>query len=89
MSLRKAINDKCKECIYDPYAKGTWRKQVEECAAVRCPLYAHRPTPAMVDKSANLPQKPEKEDNLTPREGNHTDAGNKGVSESKNKPFLD
>jgi hypothetical protein len=29
-SMRKAINDFCKECSYDPFsAQGTWRQQVE------------------------------------------------------------
>jgi hypothetical protein len=42
--MRKAINDKCKECIYDPVAgPGTWRQQVEECPCTSCPLYALRP----------------------------------------------
>lgn len=45
MSLRKAINDKCKECIYDPIAgRGNWRQQVEACTSRACPLYIVRPT---------------------------------------------
>ena len=43
MSLRKAVNDKCKECIYDPKSQGTWRKQVEDCTSRLCPLYSERP----------------------------------------------
>lgn len=43
MSLRKAINAQCKECIYDPFAKGAWRMQVEACPCTGCPLYAVRP----------------------------------------------
>ena len=45
MSLRKAINDKCKECIYDesPGSGGTWRQQVEACTSYSCPLYPVRP----------------------------------------------
>jgi hypothetical protein len=40
MSLRKAINAKCKECIYDPIGgNGTWRQQVEQCTSFNCPLY--------------------------------------------------
>ena len=42
-SLRKAINDKCRECIYDPYAKGAWREQVEACTSPVCPLFPVRP----------------------------------------------
>lgn len=42
-SLRNAINDKCRDCIYDPLAGGTWRAQVEMCTVTRCPLYPVRP----------------------------------------------
>ena len=45
MSLRQAINAKCKECIYDPHSSGTWRNQVSECTSKNCPLYPLRPTP--------------------------------------------
>lgn len=44
MSLRKAINLKCRECIYDPMADGTWRQQISACTSPNCPLYPHRPT---------------------------------------------
>lgn len=46
-SMRSAINAKCKECTYDPYAKGLggWREQVAACGGVNCPLYAVRPVP--------------------------------------------
>ena len=43
MSMRKAINDMCKDCIYDEYEAGTWRAQVEACPCTDCPLYQHRP----------------------------------------------
>lgn len=46
MSLRKAINDKCRDCCYDPLAGGTWRQQVGECAAESCPLWHVRPMPS-------------------------------------------
>jgi len=43
-SMRKAINDKCRECIYDPVSgSGNWRQQVEACSCKSCPLYALRP----------------------------------------------
>ena len=45
MSLRKAINAKCKGCIYDSYSPGTWRKQAAECTSYKCALYPFRPTP--------------------------------------------
>ena len=41
--LRAKIDAKCCECIYDPYAEGTWRKQVENCTSFTCPLYEVRP----------------------------------------------
>ena len=42
-NFRKAIDAKCKECIYDPYYEGTWREQVENCTSYSCPLYPLRP----------------------------------------------
>ena len=41
--LRGKINAKCCECIYDPYASGTWREQVENCTSKACPLFTVRP----------------------------------------------
>lgn len=39
-SLRKAIDEKCKECIYDPIGgNGTWVQQVRECTSPLCPLF--------------------------------------------------
>ncbi len=43
MSMRKAIDDKCRSCIYDDCAPGTWRKQVELCTITECGLYPYRP----------------------------------------------
>lgn len=43
MSLRKAINSKCKECIHDPYQQGKWKQQVQACTSPRCPLFPVRP----------------------------------------------
>jgi hypothetical protein len=44
MSRTKAINDKCKDCIYDSHAPGTWREQVELCTSEKsCPLWPYRP----------------------------------------------
>lgn len=42
-SLRKAIDAKCKDCIYDNCTSGTWRQQVESCTITDCPLYNVRP----------------------------------------------
>lgn len=44
MSLRKAINDKCKDCIYDDLSGlGNWRQQVSLCTSTDCALYPVRP----------------------------------------------
>jgi hypothetical protein len=66
MSLRKAINNKCKECIYDPYEPGTWRMQVEGCTSLHCPLYPVRPIAyigkkEVDDDTAKLPSETGKE----------------------------
>jgi prophage regulatory protein len=45
ISFRTAINAKCKDCIYDPKEKGTWRKQVEHCTITTCSLHTIRPLP--------------------------------------------
>jgi len=37
--LRGKLDAKCCECIYDPYQEGTWRKQVENCTSLTCPLF--------------------------------------------------
>lgn len=45
VSLRSAIDAKCRQCIYDPQpGNGTWRQQVEDCTATECALYEVRPT---------------------------------------------
>lgn len=44
MSLRAAIDAKCRECIYDPLGgQGNWRQQVDKCTSYSCPLYRVRP----------------------------------------------
>jgi hypothetical protein len=45
MSLRKPIDEKCKDCIYDPTVPGTWRQQVSLCTAKTCPLWRIRAKP--------------------------------------------
>ena len=46
--FRARINLFCKDCLYDSRADGlgTWRKQVEDCGAIECPIYPLRPTSA-------------------------------------------
>lgn len=44
LSLRAAIDAKCKSCIYDPGSgNGAWREQVEACTSSNCPLHPLRP----------------------------------------------
>ena len=45
-SMRSAINDFCRGCIYDSLAGGTWRQQVEACTMPDCALYQYRPVSA-------------------------------------------
>jgi hypothetical protein len=41
--LRKAINEKCKSCIHDNLAAGTWLQQVTLCSVDLCLLRDVRP----------------------------------------------
>lgn len=43
MSLRNAINEMCKYCIYDSHSPGNWRQQVDACTSPKCPLFLVRP----------------------------------------------
>jgi len=58
VSLRAAINAKCKDCIYDPLAGGTWRAQVEGCTCRICPLWPVRPKST---KAAQIAPQPDHE----------------------------
>ena len=51
MSLRNAINLKCKDCIYDPEVEGGWIQQVSQCELTACPLWEHRPKPRTSSQS--------------------------------------
>ena len=44
-SLRSAVDAHCRRCIYDPFAEGTWRKQVADCTGPDCPLFEFRARP--------------------------------------------
>jgi len=46
ISMRAAVNAKCKDCIYDPAAPGNWRQQVQGCTVKSCPLFQIRPVSA-------------------------------------------
>lgn len=45
--MRKAVNDKCKDCSYanDDSGAGSWRNQVLHCSVPSCALYPFRPMP--------------------------------------------
>ncbi len=39
----EAIAAKCRDCLYDDKALGTWRQQVSACHLTDCPLWRVRP----------------------------------------------
>ncbi|EZP73618.1 hypothetical protein BV96_01059 [Sphingomonas paucimobilis] len=45
MSRAAAIAAKCRDCIFDPLARGTWREQVAACEGGHCALHPVRPVP--------------------------------------------
>jgi len=45
MTRAQAIAAKCRQCIHDPLAPGTWREQVATCHCTDCPLWLFRPLP--------------------------------------------
>jgi len=57
-----AIAAKCKDCIHDPAAAGTWREQATVCTSITCALWNFRPlsanAPAWLTSrdAADLPQ---------------------------------
>lgn len=54
-SMKKCIEDKCKDCIYDSAIPGTWREQVENCRSEKtCALWPVRP---MTVATVNLNRK--------------------------------
>lgn len=42
----QAVTAKCRECVHDPDAAGTWREQVSVCSSVDCALWRFRPLAA-------------------------------------------
>ena len=42
-SLKKCVDEKCKQCTYDPSSPGSWRQQTENCTVTSCPLWEVRP----------------------------------------------
>ena len=60
MTRQKAIEAKCRDCIYDPLDDGAWRQQVERCEITDCALYPYRPKSRskMPDISDSAPVEP-------------------------------
>lgn len=48
MSLRKAVNYKCRECTHDPLDKGSAAQQIAGCTISNCRLHPVRPVTAKV-----------------------------------------
>ena len=60
MTRQKAIEAKCRDCIYDPLDDGAWRQQVERCEITDCALYPYRPKSRskMPDMADSAPVEP-------------------------------
>ena len=60
MTRQKAIDAKCCDCIFDEFADGTWRMQVEACELTDCALYPYRPKSRskMPDMADSAPVEP-------------------------------
>ena len=57
MSLRKAINEKCRDCCYDKSNLGNFMQQVSMCPQIDCPLWEVRPVSQRWRKSIALHDK--------------------------------
>ena len=69
LSLKKAVEKHCRDCIYDSCSPGTWVAQVEACTAPDCALYEHRPlTQATKDRLRQ-----ERYEKMTPEERENAD----------------
>jgi hypothetical protein len=59
-NLRKAIDGKCKDCIYDRHQPGRWREQVFKCTISTCSIWPVRagatPPKGKVRKVVNMPK---------------------------------
>ena len=56
--LRQAINNFCKQCIYDKTFEGggTWRQQITDCTSSDCALYEVRPLTAKAKAATATPR---------------------------------
>lgn len=42
-TLKQAVKEHCRWCVYDPLAGGNFLEQIEACQITICALYEHRP----------------------------------------------
>ena len=63
-SLKKCIQEHCKNCTYDPSAPGTWREQVENCTVKSCSLWTVRPMTMSTINANRKPRNTADEDEL-------------------------
>ena len=68
--LRAKIDAHCVSCVYDEFVPGSWRRQVEECCVISCPLFDSRArstakSPA-IDPIADEPDLNHSDESLTP-----------------------
>lgn len=61
MSLRKAIDEKCKDCIYDSHCHESWRQQVENCTNKTCKLWKVRPVTIKTKKAISVSKMTDKD----------------------------
>jgi len=43
LTRKQAINEKCRDCVYDPANGGSWRQQVTLCPCDDCAVWPWRP----------------------------------------------
>lgn len=44
LTRQQAINEFCRQCIYDPSSGlGNWKQQIGACTFAECPLFPYRP----------------------------------------------
>ncbi len=54
--MRKAIDEKCRDCNYDNLDAGSWREQIEKCIDTACSLHPLRPITIAKGTTANNKQ---------------------------------
>lgn len=52
--FRSRINEKCRDCVYDPANRGNWREQVYLCTVESCALWDIRPKPSNTKRADRI-----------------------------------